>query len=528
MSLAAAQVAATLRLVRDLPAYVRDTVDVGGARRVVRVRLERRDRAFVERLATVVYADARSPHRRLLRHAGCELGDVDVLVRREGVEGVLTTLARAGVSISQDELKGRVPVVRGSLSFATSPAEFFAAGLPTHFVVTTSGSTGRPVPVGRALQPQAATGDVLGCVLAAHGIVDPVHVLWHVSPGLLFMYRRIGQPIVAWLNPIDTLPPTVRAWQLGLTCLARASGWSLPWAANQPLDEPERMARRLAALLGRHRSICIGAFASSAVRVSHAARSLGVSLRGVSWIAGGEPLTRSRREAICESGAGVISRYGTNETGMVGFGCAARTDTIHVNMHTHAVIRGVPEPGTGPARGLLETNLHPHAPYVSLNTELGDDAELVEDPCDCDLGGLGLTRRLREVRSFQKVTAEGVTIVRADVVRLTEQILPERFGGYPGDYQFVEREGEDGLVRLELRVDPRVGSIDVAALERMVIAHLTDASDTGRYMAELIRRAGSLRVTRMRPRHTVSGKISPFVPLGADSEHAPRVHRSTE
>src|SRR6185436_17028636 len=44
----------------------------------------------------------------------CTYGDVERLVACEGLEGALSTLFRAGVYLSADELAGRVPVVRGS------------------------------------------------------------------------------------------------------------------------------------------------------------------------------------------------------------------------------------------------------------------------------------------------------------------------------------------------------------------------------------------------------------------------------
>jgi hypothetical protein len=41
-----------------------------------------------------------APYQRLLRHAGCEYGDVDGLVRREGVEHALRRLYRDGVYLT--------------------------------------------------------------------------------------------------------------------------------------------------------------------------------------------------------------------------------------------------------------------------------------------------------------------------------------------------------------------------------------------------------------------------------------------
>src|SRR5262249_39384933 len=55
-----------------------------------------------------------SLYRELLRLAGCEYGDLALLVRRDGMEGALGTILRKGVYPTVDEFKGRQPVSRGS------------------------------------------------------------------------------------------------------------------------------------------------------------------------------------------------------------------------------------------------------------------------------------------------------------------------------------------------------------------------------------------------------------------------------
>src|SRR5262249_58080419 len=65
-----------------------------------------------------------SVYRRLLVHVGCEPGDLERMVESDGVEGALTSLYRAGVYATADEIKGRHPMRRGSLALETTPASF--------------------------------------------------------------------------------------------------------------------------------------------------------------------------------------------------------------------------------------------------------------------------------------------------------------------------------------------------------------------------------------------------------------------
>jgi hypothetical protein len=51
----------------------------------------------------------------LFRHAGCEYGDIELIVRRNGVESALQLLFREGAYLTIDEFKGRVPLRRGTV-----------------------------------------------------------------------------------------------------------------------------------------------------------------------------------------------------------------------------------------------------------------------------------------------------------------------------------------------------------------------------------------------------------------------------
>jgi hypothetical protein len=112
------------------------------------------------------------------------------------------------------------------------------------------------------------------------------------------------------------------------------------------------------------------------------------------------------------------------------------------------------------------------------------------------------------VRSFEKLTAGGMTFLSSDVVRVLEEALPARFGGGPTDYQFVEEETTDARTRLRLLVHPRVGPVDSEAVVDAFLAELGRGSGSERVMS-LARRAaaGLVTVRRQAPRSTEAGKV---------------------
>ena len=54
------------------------------------------------------------------------------------------------------------------------------------------------------------------------------------------------------------------------------------------------------------------------------------------------------------------------------------------------------------------------------------------------------TLAFHTIRSHEKLTAGGMTLLDTDVIRLLDEVLPARFGGAPTDYQLVEHESDDG------------------------------------------------------------------------------------
>jgi hypothetical protein len=148
---AASKAAMLGRLTRDLPAWLRSPMSLDEAQARVRRQLARREESFLSALEHAIYRYPRSPYLKLLRHAGCEIGDVRALVAREGLEAALRILADRGVYVTFDELKGLREAVRGSARFHFEARDFDSPLTAGHYVTYTGGTRGQPVQIPRPL-----------------------------------------------------------------------------------------------------------------------------------------------------------------------------------------------------------------------------------------------------------------------------------------------------------------------------------------------------------------------------------------
>jgi hypothetical protein len=146
---------------------------------------------------------------------------------------------------------------------------------------------------------------------------------------------------------------------------------------------------------------------------------------------------------------------------------------------------------------------------VMLNVESGDYGVLEPRPCGCAVEAAGYAGHLHTIRSYEKLTSEGMTFLGTDLLTLVEDVLPTRFGGAPTDYQLVEEE-RDGLSRVMLYVNPRVGALDEQAVLRVVLDFLRSGSRHEAMMAEIWRAAETLRLVRAAPHVTPASKVQPL------------------
>ena len=507
------------RFARRLPDFLATTLDAADARRLVAAQLAQREAAFLRILERGVFARPASVWARLFAHAGATLGDVRTLVGRDGLEGALARLHAAGVRVALEEMKGRRPLRRGSLEIETRADDFDNPLLAPAYTASSGGSRGAGTRVLVDLDLLAYEAAHQSLFAEREGLTACVAAQWRpVPPGIAGINNalrsaRIGQPLARWFTQSD--PRRLEPGDaLLLRVLVRAGrGGAIPAPEHVPVEDARTVARWLAGVVARGATPLLDSTASGLVRVCAAARDAGLDVAGARLRFGGEPLTTARAAAIAAVGATALARYSMAEVGVMGVGCARPRvpDEVHLLSDKLAFVRHERPVGVdGRTVGALcLTTLLPASPKLLVNAEIDDYGVLDEHRCGCPLDDLGLARHLHTIRSFDKLTSEGMSFVGTDLLRLIEEVLPARFGGDATCWQIVEEE-RAGLATVELRVHPAVGPVDDAAVVATALEHLGAVSPAHRMMADTWRQAGTLRVVRAAPIATAAAKILPL------------------
>jgi len=485
-------------------------------------RLRARETAFLEVAQHGIFGHPPSPYGWLMRQAGIEFGDVRHLVASHGVDGALGRLFESGVHLTLDEFKGRRAIHRGAATLAPSASDFDNPLLTRHYVTQTSGSRGgggtRLIVDLKQTAREAACDAVF---LDTFGLRGRPQALWRPAPpgsaGLraaLFL-ARLGVPLDRWFSPVPV--SFRRDWQHAafmhaIHAASRACGRRIPMPEFVPLDQASTVAGWLAGRTSEGRPAHLNTTASAAVRVVAAARHGGLDIAGTFFRVGGEPLSRAKVDRIRAAGCDVVCHYSMAETGRLGIACGARQhdDEVHVMTDKIAVIeRDLPTAGDDSIRGLLVSTLQVGMPKIMLNVEVGDSGILTTRACGCPWDALGFGLHLHAIRSYEKLTSEGMHFVGTDLAGVLEEVLPARFGGEPTDYQFVEQE-HDGLPQVSLIMSPRLPLADPADVARTVLDALAAQDTAHRMMAAIWGHGGTLRVVRAEPRTTRTGKTPPL------------------
>jgi hypothetical protein len=153
------------------------------------------------------------------------------------------------------------------------------------------------------------------------------------------------------------------------------------------------------------------------------------------------------------------------------------------------------------------TTLLPTAPKLMLNVESDDYGVIEKRSCGCPLESYGFTEHLRDIRSFRKLTGEGVTLVGSEMLHILEEVLPARFGGSPLDYQLLKEEDAHGFSRLSLLVSPEIQLQKETDAIEAVLEALKNSSEAADMASSIWRQAETLRVKRMAPIWTDRGKM---------------------
>jgi hypothetical protein len=491
---------------------LRHTITASEAQAMIRDGVARRASRFLATLDRAIYANASSPYRKLLVSAGCERGDVVRLVDTEGLEAALSALAGQGVFVSYDEFKCRRPVVRGSQTFHFRPDDFNDPLLSDHISASTSGTRGAPVSVPIDADHIAELAPSWSIFLEEHDCLTTPLMFWTPGhPGVAARYlscAHLGLKYVNWFISEGVESMAGRAYAAYVHRVARWAG-GFPPPEQASFAEPRRVLETVRVRLVENGRAALNTAPSAAVKLSLAAQQDGVSLTGLTFLLGSEPLTPARRHTIEASGARVAALYGSSEAPWIGGQCRhpAHPDAVHVLLDGYAIV----SPAVGSNRALLLTSLRRVLPKVLLNTDIGDRADVDRSACDCLYGRLGCELRLHSIRSADKITEFGVTFAVNDVFRVLEEGLPSRCGGVAGDYQLVEMRKANGLPHYAMMVNPQLSGIDDERVLAAFFAEIGRLEDHYRFMAAAWAREKVVTVRRAPPMIAASGKVLPFL-----------------
>ncbi len=446
----------------------------------IRRRMENRDGDFVALAKKLIYDLPASPYRKLLLRAGCEHNDLADSVRACGIEKTLEKLHDAGVCVSLDEFKAR-------------EGDFDNPYLGGHrYEATTSGSRGKSMRVSFDWEFLAEESAHELLLYEMHGVLDAPTAIWFPMPpgvagiGNLLFNLKMGRPPEKWFSHTrnTTLEGRLALWLLrcrpefaDLSCAGKVVAW---------LADAKR----------RRGCAVVRSYGSSVVRIAETALETGTDISGCVLFSGGEPLTEHRKRFIESTGAKVFPRYISAETGLVAAACpnCASADDMHFYSDRLAVIQR--------DRSFLYTSLTPNAGKIMLNTELGDCGDLATKRCSCLFGELGFDLHMSNVRSNERITVEGMTVMASELHDAISAII-ER----PDSFQVRQTADDHGLNKIVIAVSPDVKGLDEAKFIRTVLENLQRGRPGNALASDLWRQADTFRVVREEPRLTDGHKL---------------------
>jgi hypothetical protein len=503
--------------------FLRTTLTLEQAKQIVLGRMEHRDENFLTIANHCIYNYPRSPYLRLLKLAGCELGDLRTLVKQKGLESALIHLRQAGVYFSFEEFKGRAPVVRQGIVLDVKPRDFDNPSSRRELTVESGGSTGAPTRIALDLDQLAARAPHTLLTGAVQGVLDAPLLTWRgIIPdstlNTFLMYALMRHPMGRWFSNVG-LRDSKHWIKYGLATYyvllwMRLYGVRVPFPEYIPVARAGEVAQAVAQVLKMHPKCRLTTTVSRGVRVCLAAQEAGMSLKGLVISGGGEPITPAKARAIESVGARYFANFAFTEAGTLGNGCARPLDEGDVHLFKDAfalfayphLIEGFNT--TVPAFNL--TTLLPTAPKLLLNLEMDDYGIIEERECGCEFEAFGYTTHLREIHSYSKLTGEGVTLIGSEMLQVLDQLLPARFGGSPLDYQLMEEEDNQGLTRLYLVIHPRLEIADEQVVVHFVLNALSQSSAMANSASTVWQQARTLQIKRSEPVWTERGKLMPL------------------
>jgi hypothetical protein len=501
------------------------------AKQQIRKRMENRNECFIQIVKKGIFENHNSPSNKLLTNVKIRIEDIKKWVEKNSVEYTLKMLLEDGVYFTVDEFKGKQEVIRKGLKFYCRESDFDNPYVKEAYEVRSgaSRSAGTRVRIDFDFLTKKSLYDayLLGMFDLLYSPIANWFPLFPGAPGInsSLRFSKIGNPPKKWFSQVKSSHVKV-GWEkeLGAKIIfSFARIYGVPIANPEFVDlNNAYIIAKWAETMCREFSKCvIYTFAASAVRVCLAAKEKNYSIKGTHFLVTGEPLTEKKKNEIENAGARAIPVYGISEAGVVAAGCncsecGMESDHCHVYKDSTALImhKYLDQKRELSVDSFLFSNLLFESPKLLLNVGMGDYGTVVEKTTDCEFGKVGFSTHVSNIRSYEKLTGEGVTFVDTDFMNIIEKVLPEKFGGSSTDYQLIESEQIGGLNKLKLLVSPKVSIIDENTLKATFINYLKNSksspeswTQSGTAMWEQV---NMVMVERREPVQTKSGKIIPF------------------
>jgi hypothetical protein len=515
-------IAAPLRFAASARDFLRQRLTLEEARAIVAARLARRGDAFLASARDGIFRNPRSAYAGLLGRAGIDERGLAALVQRHGLEGALAELRDRGVAVTYEEFKAVNAGDRACASRFGRGTDFRNPRVASGLTVASSASRSGGTRVFLDLENLREWAVHRLLYAAEFGFMDAARAEFYtILPSAaalkaVLVGHYLGQPVEAWFAPVDPARAPLRyrlATHWALLSI-RAGGGRTVRPRYVPLGHVAPIARWLAERKREGRRALLAGYATACVRVCEAARDLGLDIAGSGFLMVGEPSTEAKHAAVRAVGGTPLACYSSVDAGFLANACtrSAGADDMHLFTDSFALVRQRPRalPSGTAVEPFLVTSLLPSSPLVLLNVELDDYGDVEERRCDCEWGRLGLNVRISNVRSFVKLTSEGMTFVGSNLVDVIERELPARFGGGPGDYQILEEEDARGHPHLTLLVRPGVGRVDHREVLALLYQRVRSGHGARRLSGDVWEEARTLRVERREPVVTAGGKVFAF------------------
>ena len=505
--------------------YLKKPMTLEQAKIDIKKRIDNRHSNFLALAKKLIYENQHSPYLKLLLWVGYEYEDLQDSVWHQGIENTLEKLRDEGVYITLEEFKGKVPIRRNGLTFETCQSDFdnpFLMGKSIQGSTSGSRSTGTRVMYDWDFITEDSANELM--LYETHGLSNAPLALWY--PGLpaisgvhnLLVNIKFRRPPERWFSHLsdgmvgNTLKNRLSIEYLVWCC--RMFGLRAPRPEFTDIHSAIKVAEWMERTKKNRGLSVVKTYTSSAVHIVQAAIEKGMDISGSVIFTGGEPLTERRYRFIESAGVKVFPRYAATETGIIGASCGNRNcpDDMHVYMDKLAVIQRLRSTVVGEHKvsTFLFTSLSPNTGKVLLNTEIGDFGKLSIKPCNCLFGDLGMNLRISEVRSYDKLTGEGMTLLGTELDNIVGEVI-ENAGWGPDDYQFWETQDGEALSKIIIAISPKIQNLDEKDFIDAILKRLKSKDIGGNIASQIWSQADTLQVVRAYPKLTKGYKMLPII-----------------